>query len=201
MSGRRRSALIFLALLRDVAAEGVALKPAVADSAYLDQFRLEADGAFGNRADQAHVVVARYGKPDLDDSTAYDQPRPPIVDPLARLPKRRYPRAVRRKWRHGRSAALHLEGNRLRRYRSKPAATLRGGRSAAQSGKANNRAAEKTMIPRRGTGGCGDDMRPSRGACGRSSGRGTSLIAIRINLILRRPLRGGLEGCTMLIQL
>ena len=30
-------------------------------------------------ADDASKIIARLGRPDKDDSTAYDQPRPPVV--------------------------------------------------------------------------------------------------------------------------
>ncbi len=30
-------------------------------------------------AEDASEIITRFGKPDKDDSTAYDQPRPPIV--------------------------------------------------------------------------------------------------------------------------
>ena len=35
--------------------------------------------ATGALADDASEIIRRFGKPDKDDSTAYDQPRPPIV--------------------------------------------------------------------------------------------------------------------------
>jgi hypothetical protein len=34
--------------------------------------------AYGH-GDQFAAIVAKYGQPDIDDSTAYDNPRPPIV--------------------------------------------------------------------------------------------------------------------------
>jgi hypothetical protein len=37
---------------------------------------LSASAAF---ADDAADIIQRYGPPDKDDSTAYDQPRPPVV--------------------------------------------------------------------------------------------------------------------------
>jgi hypothetical protein len=69
----------FRAALGALPSLGLAAAPALADRAYLDQFREAADHAFGAGRDQAPIVLARYGTPDVDDSTAYDNPRPPIV--------------------------------------------------------------------------------------------------------------------------
>jgi hypothetical protein len=51
-------------------------------SAFLEQFRQESSRVFDPTKDQAPLALARYGKPDRDDSTAYDQPRPPVVTRL-----------------------------------------------------------------------------------------------------------------------
>jgi hypothetical protein len=79
MSVVLKRSLIWFGLLLAVAVADGPLEPAAADRAYLDEFRRAADNSFGATKDQGKVVLARYGKPDLDDSTAYDRPRPPIV--------------------------------------------------------------------------------------------------------------------------
>jgi hypothetical protein len=68
-----------LSLLLAVVAISGPLEPAVADRAYLEEFRQAVSRALGTSKDQAPGVLVRYGPPDLDGSTAYDHPRPPIV--------------------------------------------------------------------------------------------------------------------------
>jgi hypothetical protein len=55
------------------------LRPAAADRAYLDRFHKDAHDALRIHRDDGPVVLRRYGKPDADDSTAHDDPRPPLV--------------------------------------------------------------------------------------------------------------------------
>jgi hypothetical protein len=71
--------VVLLSLLFAVVAISGPSEPAVADGADLKEFRQAALRALGTSKDQARVVLVRYGHPDLDDSTAYDHPRPPIV--------------------------------------------------------------------------------------------------------------------------
>src|ERR1700757_1375661 len=71
--------IILSGLLCAVAAISGPVRPAVADSAYLEEFQQAASRILGTSKDQVQVVLARYGRPDLDDTTAYDQPRPPVV--------------------------------------------------------------------------------------------------------------------------
>ena len=71
--------VLLLGLLLAVAAISGPALPAMADRAYLEEFRQAASRALGTGKDQAQVVLARYGQPDLHDTRAYDQPRPALV--------------------------------------------------------------------------------------------------------------------------
>jgi hypothetical protein len=71
--------LILLGLLLAIGAISGLVQPAVADRTYLEEFQQAASRTLGTSKDQVQVVLARYGQPDLDDTTAYDQPRPPVV--------------------------------------------------------------------------------------------------------------------------
>jgi len=62
-----------------VVAGAVITQPAIADSAYLQEFNRAASRIMGTSKDQAEVVLERYGRPDFVDTTAYNQPRPAIV--------------------------------------------------------------------------------------------------------------------------
>jgi hypothetical protein len=81
--------IILSGLLLAVATFGGAVRPAMADRTYLEglieefqqgkEFQQAASRILGATKDQVQVVLTRYGRPDLDDTTAYDQPRPPVV--------------------------------------------------------------------------------------------------------------------------
>jgi hypothetical protein len=76
MVNMQMTRVILLRLLFAVAAISGPGQSAMADTAYLEKFRQAASRAVGTSKDQVKVALAKYGKPDLDDTTAYDQPRP-----------------------------------------------------------------------------------------------------------------------------
>jgi hypothetical protein len=75
MTMRHRLMLIGLVSLT----AGASITPAHADRAYLERFERDAQVSLGKNADDAPLALARYGTPDADNSSAYEDPRPPLV--------------------------------------------------------------------------------------------------------------------------